>query len=367
MMGQDRHLPPPGAAIAVAMSGGVDSSTAAALLLELGYRVSGVTMRLWKEADAGAVGNEAVEAARRACDLLGIPLQVFDYREEFRAAVVDEFIATYSRGLTPNPCVVCNRQLKFGRLLDEIARQGIPFMATGHYARVDRRDGCYRLLKGRDPGKDQSYFLYRLTQNDLARLVFPLGDYTKQQVRQMARERHLPGAHRAESQETCFIHDNDYRRFIWEHAPDAVRPGPILDRHGQVLGAHKGLPFYTVGQRSGLGVAAAQPLFVLELDPARNALIVGPGSALGRSRLTACQVTYVSGCAPALPTAVAARIRYRAREAEASLVPLDGDRAEVIFAEPLRDITPGQSVVFYRGEELVGGGVIARQLHEPDC
>ena len=331
---------------------------AAALLLERGYQVTGMTMRLWKEAGAG---TEALDEVKRVCDWLGIPSQVLDYQEEFQAAVVKDFIATYSRGLTPNPCVICNRHLKFGCLLNEVKRQGIAFMATGHYARVASRDGLYRLLKGRDARKDQAYFLYRLTQNELAHLLFPLGEYTKEQVRQMAAHRHLPVAERAESQEICFILDNDYRRFLREHAPETVVPGPILDSQGQVLGFHKGLPFYTIGQRSGLGLAAPHPLFVLEIDPARNALVVGPGSALGRLRLTACQVTYVSGQAPAHVIAITARIRYKAREVEARLAPLDYDQVEVSFAEPLRDITPGQSVVFYQDEEVLGGGVITRQ------
>jgi tRNA-specific 2-thiouridylase len=351
--------------VAVAMSGGVDSSTTAALLVDQGYEVMGFAMRLWKEAKActpspgSCCGADAIEDARRVCDMLGIPFEVVDYEQAFKATVVDYFIAAYSRAATPNPCIACNRYIKFGLLLDYVLNLGVKYLATGNYARTERRDGTIHLLKGRDPKKDQSYVLYMLTQRELAHLVFPLGDYTKDEVRRMARDWALPVAQRPESQETCFIADNDYRRFLQEHAPDSILPGPILNTRGHIIGRHKGLPFYTIGQRTGLGIAAEQPLFVLEIDAGRNILVVGTRDELGESRLEATEVSYVSGCAPHGPVEIKAKIRYNAREAQAVLKPLGKDRARVTFAAPLRDITPGQSVVFYQGDEVLGGGTIA--------
>jgi len=343
--------------VAVAMSGGVDSATAAALLREQGRDVIGITMHLWTERDSGA-DLSGIEDARRVCAALGIPFHVVDFRQAFKAAVVDYFVAAYSRAITPNPCVACNRYIKFGLLLDAARELGADALATGHYARAARRDGFYRLLKARDPKKDQSYVLYQLTQAELAHVVFPLGEYTKEQVRQMARERRLPVAARPESQETCFITDNDYRRFVREHAPESIAPGPILDTDSWIIGRHRGLPFYTIGQRSGLGIAASEPLFVLDIDPARNALIASPAAQLGRSELRAAQVSYVAGRTPEGDVEITAKIRYSARPAAASLSPLGDNTARVRFAAPLRDITPGQSVVFYQNEEVLGGGII---------
>jgi tRNA-specific 2-thiouridylase len=274
--------------------------------------------------------------------------------------VVDYFIETYGRGLTPNPCVACNQHIKFGLLLDHVRQEGTDLMATGHYARSEFRDGSYHLLKGCDSTKDQAYFLYRLTQKELAHILFPLGEYTKDRVRKMAQDRQLPVARRSESQETCFISDNDYRRFLRKYSPDAIVPGPIVDRKGDLLGTHKGLPLYTIGQRSGLGIASSHPLYVLDIVPEENALVVGASSELGHSELQAIDVSYVSGSAPDGPVAVTAKIRYQAEYAAATLNPVEPDTAEVSFDVTLRDISPGQSVVFYRGEEVLGGGIILR-------
>ncbi len=345
------------------MSGGVDSTMAATLLREQGCDVIGVTMRLWKEAEVATSASnlDGIEEARRVCLALSIPFHVVDFQSAFKAAVVDYFVEAYSRATTPNPCVACNRYIKFGLLLDASRTLGAERLATGHYVRTDLVDGTYRLLRARDLKKDQSYVLYQLTQNELRRVSFPLGEYTKEQVRDMARERRLPVADRAESQEACFITDNDYRRFVREHAPESVVPGPILDTSGGNIGRHHGLPFYTVGQRSGLGIAAPEPLYVLELDAARNALIVGPAAELGREELWASGVTYVSGRRPEPDTQITAKIRYSARPAAATLSPLSETTAHVRFAAPLRDITPGQSVVFYRGDEVLGGGIITSE------
>jgi tRNA-specific 2-thiouridylase len=346
----------------VAMSGGVDSSLAAALLQEQGYEVIGIMLRLW--AEAGPAANrcctpDAVADARRVADLLGIPFYVRDYKEIFKKTVVDFFTETYARGLTPNPCLLCNRQIRFGHLLDEALALDAAYLATGHYARVRRAAGGEtQLLKGIDSAKDQSYVLHRLGQAQLAHALFPVGEYTKPEVRSMARARGLPVSDRPDSQDLCFLGNGDYREFLSRHAPGAAQPGPILDTAGRELGEHRGLPYYTIGQRKGLGIAAPQPLYVLALDTTRNAVVVGTADELGRRALTAADVTYVGGQPPAGPVSVTAKIRYKAPGAAATLMPLPEGRARVQFDEALRDITPGQGVVFYQGEVVLGGGTI---------
>jgi len=347
------------------MSGGVDSSTAAALLVEQGYDVIGVMMRLWAEEGQGGSINrccsiEAIEDARRVCYVLDIPFYLINYGREFKREVVDLFIAEYARGRTPNPCLTCNHRIKFDLLLRRALAMDARYLATGHYARVRQVNGGYQLLKGCDEWKDQSYVLYMLGQRELQHLLLPLGDYTKQQVRAMARQRDLPVAEKAESQDLCFLADNDYRRFLQAHAPESIRPGPILDTAGRTIGQHKGLPFYTIGQREGLGIAAPEALYVMQIDMARNALVVGVKSELGQRELVATGVNYVSGQIPHDgPLEITAKIRYKAIEAKAALIPLEGGRARVTFARPQRDITPGQGVVFYQGEAVLGGGIIS--------
>ncbi|MGQ9625967.1 MAG: tRNA 2-thiouridine(34) synthase MnmA [Anaerolineae bacterium] len=356
--------------VVVAMSGGVDSSVAAALLVERGYEVIGVMMRLWAEEglrDDGVesanrcCSPEAVEDARRVCQILGIPFYLINVQEAFRKHVVDYFIAEYERGRTPNPCLVCNRYIKFDLLLRRAMALDARYLATGHYARIARADGFYRLLRGVDRFRDQSYLLYMLTQAQLRHILFPLGEHTKEQVRALARKKGLPVADKDESREICFVLDNDYRRFLQTHAPQTIRPGPILNTTGQMIGQHKGLPFYTIGQRHGLGIPFSEPLYVLEIDAERNALIVGPAGELGRRELVARQVNFISGQVPAEPMAVTAKIRYQHLEAEATITTLESEpeAVRVSFAAPQRDITPGQGVVFYRGEEVIGGGIIA--------
>ena len=359
-MGNDRR-------VVVAMSGGVDSATAAAVLLDRGYQVIGMMMHLWAEQDTASgkasanrcCSAETVNDARQVCQLLGIPFHLVDYEQEFKHHVVDTFVAEYGRGRTPNPCLYCNRHIKFGLLLRHALSLDAQYLATGHYVRIRETDGEYQLCKGVDADKDQSYVLYMLGQEELRHLLFPLGDYTKSQVRAIARQRALPVADKEESQDLCFVLDNDYRRFLGQYAPATIRPGPILDRMGRLLGEHKGLPFYTIGQRSGMGIAAPEALYVLEIDPARNALIVGPASELGWRELIAEEVSYVSGHAPPVPLPVMAKIRRQARLARATLTPLNGNQAQLTFTHPLRDITPGQGVVFYLGDVVLGGGIIA--------
>ncbi len=346
--------------VLVAMSGGVDSSVAAVLLHERGYRVMGGMMRLWAEEGGPAnrcCSPEAMLGARTLCQEIGAPFYVFDYESEFKTSVVDHFVAEYGRGRTPNPCLSCNRHLKFGLLLEKATELGARYLATGHYARIRRVDSEYQLLQGVDPAKDQSYVLYMLGQAELERLLLPLGEHTKEQVRKLAREKGLPAADRDESQEICFAM-GDYRRFLTAQGSMVFESGPILDEEGRVLGQHQGLPAYTIGQREGLGISAPHPLYVLKIDTARNALVVGPRGRLFRSELRAGTVTFVSGRPPEGPVEVMAKIRYRAAAASATLTYLGQEKARVRFVEPQPAITPGQGVVFYCGEAVLGGGII---------
>jgi len=349
--------------VVVAMSGGVDSSVAALLLVERGYEVTGAMLRLWAEPGAGQRYNscctpEAVVRARAVADQLGFPFLLLDARERFRRAVVEYFIAEYAASRTPNPCIPCNREIRFGFLLRWAVQQGADFLATGHYARVRRTHGRYQLLRGHDPTKDQSYVLHTLTQEQLAHVFFPLSDLSKEDVRAIARERELPVADQPESQDVCFLADGDYRRFVAQHAPETVRPGPILDTSGRLLGQHSGLVNYTIGQRKGIGVAASRPLYVLALDPERNALIVGPAEELGEETCAVARMHYISGQEPPGTFTAIAKIRYRHREVPVTATPLPEGRLHVRFARPQRDVTPGQYLVLYDGEVVLGGGVI---------
>ncbi|HHH42323.1 MAG TPA: tRNA 2-thiouridine(34) synthase MnmA [Chloroflexi bacterium] len=356
------------------MSGGVDSSVAAALLVRQGHQVIGMMLRLWSEADNGqgpanrCCTLDAQYVAQRVADILEIPFHLVNVAERFRREVVAYFIAEYAAGRTPNPCILCNQRIRFGWLLNRALALGADYLATGHYARIRHEGGTYRLLRGVDRPKDQSYALYRLDQHALAHTLFPVGSYTKARVRQMAREMGLPVAERAESQDLCFVADGDYRRFLQRQAPETIRPGPIRDLTGRVLGEHRGLPFYTVGQRKGLGLTARpgrpgeapQPLYVVALDPAENALIVGPAEALRRRTCRATQVHWIRGQAPEASFRAQAQIRYRAPETPVTVIPFPDGDVEVRFDEPQRGVTPGQSIVFYRDDEVLGGGIITR-------
>jgi tRNA-specific 2-thiouridylase len=402
------------------MSGGVDSSVAAALLVEQRYDVIGVMLRLWAEersvpssgqplmpdatsqllqahtslrapfakqspprreiASAQTTGRamtpqeasseqqtttnkccslESIYDAQSVADRLGIPFYVINAEQPFKTHVVDFFIAEYGAGRTPNPCLACNRKIRFGYLLDYARTLGARYLATGHYGRV-RRDaqGRFQLWRGADREKDQSYVLSVLGQADLAQTLFPVGEFTKPQVRTLAVARGLPTASRVDSQDLCFVADGDYRRFLADHAPETMRSGPILDRAGRQLGSHRGLSCYTIGQRSGLGVAAPQPLYVLELDQTRNAVIVGAVSELGHAWLRTGPMSWVADEPPAGPIQAEVQIRYRAIPAPALVTPCADGGAEARFSAPLRAITPGQVAVFYVGEICLGGGII---------
>lgn len=353
--------------VVVAMSGGVDSSLAAALLLERGYDVIGLTMSLYdlppeycrSEDSRSCCGRKAAEDANRVAHALGIMHYVVDMKDIFARTVVENFCDEYGSGRTPNPCVRCNRLVKFGALLPRLEKLDADFLATGHYARItsDERTGRFLLRKGRDGRKDQSYFLYELTQSQLERVIFPLGNLTKGEVRARAEELDLPVARRPESQEICFIPDNDYVRFLKEHIPKAFRSGSIRDPAGREVGRHRGVLHFTIGQRRGMGIAAPHPLYVVDIRPETNEIIVGRDEDLFSKSLQGGSINWISGELPPDPIRVHARIRYKHKEAPA-LLNLDGKKVTVEFDEPQRAITPGQSVVFYDGDTVLGGAII---------
>jgi tRNA-specific 2-thiouridylase len=301
---------------------------------------------------------DAVGRARRVSERLGISFHLIDAGEVFEREVVANFIEEYAAGRTPNPCVRCNRLVRFELLMEQALVKGAQALATGHYARV-RHDGeRSQLLRGQDPDKDQSYFLYRLNQTQLARVLFPLGPMTKDVVRAIAHRNGLPAAEQAGSQDICFLADEDYRGFLAEHAPHVLRPGPIHDTAGRLLGQHHGLAAYTVGQRKGLGISASEPFYVLSIRPEENAIIVGTAEELGQDSCLIRETVFVSGEAPTHPFRAQAQIRYRARPASVSVKPLPGGQARVEFDRAQRDITPGQSLVLYSGDVVLGGGII---------
>lgn len=390
--------------IVVAMSGGVDSSVAAALLKEQGHEVIGIMLRLWSEPgvieDDGVervVQNkccslEAVDDARRVARMLDIPFYLVNVEQEFKDKIVDSFYEDYVAGRTPNPCLKCNRHIRFTVLLNRALALDADYLATGHYVRVDDDPitGKRRLRRAIDPEKDQSYVLHVLNQQQLAHACFPLGGYTKPQVRAMAAERGLPVATKAESQEICFVAQNDYRGFIDRYAASRLaeqdeeaelvpagigsttsragqlitvpRPGPIYNQEGQTLGRHRGLAYYTIGQRKGLGLTSKEPLHVLKIDAERNALVVGPALALELREFTVGNMHYLSGETPTEPFTAKVRVRYKASEQPALVTPLAGNRVHVALVNPQRAITPGQAAVFYGGEdgaEVLCGGIIA--------
>ena len=355
--------------IVVGMSGGVDSSVAAALLVEQGCDVVGITMRVWprQEADeptkrfGSCCGTEAVEDARQVARTLGIPHYLLSMDEEFNQKVIDQFVDSYGKGRTPIPCLSCNSNLKFGSLLGRARAWDAAAVATGHYARVerDRVTGRHLLLRPKDLRKDQTDFLWPLTQAQLGAARFPIGELTKDEVRARARRLALVTADKPESQDICFVPD-DYRGFLRRRAPEVFRPGAVVDRLGTTLGAHGGIAGFTVGQKRGLGLAAGRPLYVIDLDPERNTVTVGAAAELERDRLVATAVNFIACAPPTSPLRVAAKIRHSHQPAPATVRALEGDAAEVVFDTPQRAVSPGQSVVFYDGDVVVGGGVISR-------
>jgi tRNA-specific 2-thiouridylase len=361
------------------MSGGVDSAVAAALMQEAGYRVIGVTLTLWKdEQDNEKPWQDRscckVGLARHVAKQLSIPHHSIDIQAEFQREIIDDFCDTYLLGQTPNPCVRCNERMKFGRLLEAATALGADAVATGHYARIQYRPETsrYALFKGCDGQKDQSYFLYRLSQAQRAATLFPLGEMEKTEVYQRAAQLGLPYEDILESQEVCFVTQKGYREFLLSERPEAHAPGQIVAESGEVLGEHGGVALYTIGQRHGLGIAARERLYVTRLDPEKRQVVVGTDAVLFCSTLI-CRDLVWGANSPDGPIRVAAKIRYRAVDAEALLIPQTDGRVRLQFTQPQRGCAPGQSVVFYRGDEVVGGGVMTPDVevvtpaNEPVC
>jgi tRNA-specific 2-thiouridylase len=352
--------------IVVGLSGGVDSSVAALLLVEQGYEVHGVFMKNWEDSfETGyCSAAEDLEDARAVCETLAIPLHQVNFTAEYQERVFRYFLKEYRNGRTPNPDILCNTEIKFRAFLDYARRLGADAIATGHYVRCETRDGRQHLLKGRDPGKDQSYFLYGLNQAQLASARFPVGDLLKAEVRELAAAAGLVTHAKKDSTGICFIGERRFREFLNHYLP--AQPGPIRTVDGEELGEHAGLMFHTIGQRQGLKIGgrrdgSGEPWYVVGKDLDHNTLIVAQGRnhpALFHQRLYASQLYWIAGEPPHLPLACAAKIRYRQPDQACALETLDGDCAEVSFNEPQRAVTPGQSVVFYRNDECLGGGII---------
>lgn len=356
------------------MSGGVDSSTAAWLLKKEGYEVIGATMCIGssERGETGAYrccGLSDIEDARRVALQLGIPFYVFPLREEFEREIIDYFCREYQEGKTPNPCILCNEKLKFGSFLRKAMEMGVEYVSTGHYARLEcyDKEGPYLLRRGVDRKKDQSYFLFTLKQEQLQHILFPLGTYLKEEVRRMAFEAGLRIHDKPESQEVCFISESSYHSFLKERLKEAVVSGPIFNRKGEVLGTHRGIAFYTIGQRRGLRLAKGKPLYVIEVDRERNAIIVGDETEVYRDTFTISSINWISTDPPALPLRCQAKIRYNHPGAEAIVYPGEGDCLEVKFRVPQKAITPGQAAVFYQGDVVLGGGWIKEVRSSGRC
>ena len=356
--------------VVVAMSGGVDSSLTAALLVDKGYDVIGVTMRLSEESrdfednDRGCCSLSSVDDARRVAEIIGIPHYVMNFKDMFKEKVIDYFLRDYAKGWTPNPCIACNRYVKFEGLLQKSLELGATYVATGHYARIGQDEtGRYLLRKGIDVKKDQSYALYHLNQSSLSHFLMPLGDYTKVETRKLAEQYSLPVAHKPDSQEICFVPHDDYKAYLKAHNPACLHPGDIVDQEGHVLGHHEGVPLYTIGQRKGLGIAAEHPLYVTELDMAHNRVAVGGADDVFFDNLIAGDLNWIAIDTITEPLKVTAKVRYGKREGRATVYPLENGRVRVEFDEPQRAVTPGQSVVFYDGDIVVGGGIIETAGH----
>ncbi len=346
--------------VIVGISGGVDSAVAACLLIEQGYRVTGLHIRTL---DSGGDSSELVECPMDISDLdrYRFPVYSLSLSGSFHEHVIRAFQEDYLAGKTPNPCTVCNRMIKWKGLLRGAGLSGAGYIATGHYAKIEHRAGTSRLFKGADKKKDQSYFLWMLEKKALNKTLFPLGAYTKPEVRELAGRFGIRAAEKKESQEICFVPDNNYRDFLKASIPgleERVHGGDIIDAQGSVIGHHAGYPFYTIGQRKGLGISSGEPLYVNAIDPQHNTIHVGTKQELACSMLQAGNLNWIGIEPPEKPLKAMARIRYRDKDSPCTVIPVDSDRVDVLFDQPKNAVTPGQAVVFYRGEELLGGGII---------
>ena len=351
--------------VVIGMSGGVDSSVAAYLLKEQGYDVIGVTMQIWQEdnefteREGGCCSLSAVDDARRVADRLGIPFYVMNFRDSFKDKVIDYFVQEYIDGKTPNPCIACNKYLKFDELLMKAKGIGADYVATGHYAKIEQNeDGRNLLIRSDDDRKDQTYALYNFTQEQLAHTLMPCGEYTKDKIREIAKEIGLAVHNKKDSEEICFIPDNNHGRYIKEARPLEVIPGKFVDKNGNVLGDHKGIVYYTIGQRKGLGIALGRPVFVTDINPVTNEVVLGAEVDIFKTDLVAKDVNLISIEKLEGDMAVEAKVRYSGRPSDAIISPMEDGRIKVSFKEKQRAITKGQSVVFYQGNVVVGGGII---------
>lgn len=342
--------------VVVGMSGGVDSSVAALLLKEAGYDVIGVTLNVWERAD----GINITEDARTICEKLGIEYHVVEYKEQFKEKVITPFVKEYIEGRTPNPCNLCNRYIKFEALLDYAKRIGAKFIATGHYARIDKdeKTGRYYIKKAETDKKDQTYALYDLTQEQLSHIIMPLGDYTKERVREIAERYELINANRKDSQEICFVEDKDYAGFIKKHFNYISKSGNFEDNLGNVYGKHKGIIHYTVGQRKGLGLSLKKPMYVIRLEKDANKVIIGDEKELEKESLICKNVNFMLIEKLQEPIKIRAKIRYNAKPVNATLLPADNGNVKVVFEENVKGVAPGQACVFYIDDKILGGGII---------
>ncbi|MDS0526506.1 tRNA 2-thiouridine(34) synthase MnmA [Clostridium sp. SHJSY1] len=354
--------------VVVGMSGGVDSSVAAYLLKEQGYDVIGITMRMspddpnFAENEGGCCSLSAVEDARRVCDRLEIPFYVLNFKEMFKEKVINYFVDEYMAGKTPNPCIACNKHLKFDALLQKARGIGAEYVATGHYAKIEEKDGRKLLIRSDDDKKDQTYALYNFTQDQLAHTLMPCGEYTKDKIREIAKEIGLAVHNKKDSEEICFIPDNNHGRFITEEVPGKVKPGNFVDREGNILGKHKGIVYYTIGQRKGLGLALGRPVFVTGINAKKNQVVIGSEDEIFKTGLIAKDVNFIPFDEIKEELNVTAKVRYAAKPSEAILYPEPHGKVKVIFKDKQRAITKGQSVVFYDGNVVVGGGIIEKIL-----
>ena len=350
--------------VVIGMSGGVDSSVAAYLLKKQGYDVIGVTMQIWQEdkeyeeREGGCCSLSAVDDARRVADKIGIPFYVLNFRDSFKKNVIDYFIDEYMEGKTPNPCIACNKYLKFDELLKKAQGIGADYIATGHYAKIEEHNGRYILVKSDDDKKDQTYALYNMTQEQLAHTLMPCGEYTKDRIREIAKEIGLDVHNKKDSEEICFISDNNHGKYISEAMPGKVKQGNFVDKDGNILGKHKGIVYYTIGQRKGLGLAMGRPVFVTDINPLTNEVVVGAEEDIFKTDLICKDINFIAFDNLDKSLELKAKIRYSAKPATATITPLENGKVRVSFKEKQRAITKGQSVVFYLDDLVVGGGII---------